>query len=290
MSFTDVVVYVGVSAFLSWGLGRALTLAPMNRLARPNYRGVNLNPTLGLAVAASALGVVIWSLGARALAGRWEDRFDVYLWVLGACVLVLAAGFLDDLAEGGARGLKGHLESALRGRPTTGLVKVVAALIAGVLVVTGLPSRQWWVMAAGVVLMAGCANVWNDLDVAPGRAGRIFLYFALVIPFVSATSVPQALMFVLLAAELPALRYDLLEKGMLGDAGANLLGFVVGMGLYAVLPPWWVVVAGLVVIVLNLIGETVTFSKIIASVPPLRWFDQLGTSAEWRSFSANRGS
>lgn len=290
MSFTDVVVYVGVSAFLSWGLGRALTLAPMKRLARPNYKGVNLNPTLGLAVAASALGVVIWSLGARALAGRWEDRFDVYLWVLGACVLVLAAGFLDDLAEGGARGLKGHLESALRGRPTTGLVKVVAALIAGVLVVTGLPSRQWWVMGAGVVLMAGCANVWNDLDVAPGRAGRTFVYFALVIPFVSATSVPQALMFVLLAAELPALRYDLLEKGMLGDAGANLLGFVVGMGLYAVLPPLWVVVAGLVVIVLNLIGETVTFSKIIASAPPLRWFDQLGTSAEWRSFSANRGS
>jgi len=290
VSITDVVVYVGVSAFLSWGLGRAVTLAPMNRLARPNYRGVNLNPTLGLAVAASGLGVIMWSLAARALAGRWEDRFDVYLWVLSACLLVLAAGFLDDLAEGGARGLKGHLESTLKGRPTTGLVKVLAGLAAGVLVVTGLPSRQWWVMAAGVVMMAGCTNVWNDLDVAPGRAGRTFVYFALVIPFVSATSVPQALMFVLLFAELPALRYDLLEKGMLGDAGANLLGLVVGMGLYAVLPSWWVVVAALAVVLLNVVGETVTFSKVIANVPVLRWFDQLGTSAEWRTFSANRGS
>lgn len=290
MTVADVLVYVVVTVFLSWGIGRAATLSPFSRLARPNYRGVNLNPVLGLVVAASALGVVTWSLVARALAGRWEERFDVYFWALGACLLVIAAGFIDDLSEGGVRGLRGHLESALRGRPTTGSLKVAAGVVAGVLVVTGLPSRPWWVMASGVVMMAGCTNIWNDLDVAPGRAGRTFVYFALVIPFVSATSVPQAIMFVLLFAELPALRYDLLEKGMLGDAGANLLGLVVGMGLYAVLAEWAVVVAAVLVVILNLIGETVTFSKVIAGVRPLRWFDQLGTSPEWRSFSANRRS
>ena len=290
MTVADVVVYVVVTVFLSWGLGRATALSPMPRLARPNYRGVNLNPMLGVAVAASGLGVVIWSLIARAVAGRWEEHFDVYFWVLGACLLVLAAGFLDDLSEGGVRGLKGHLESALKGRPTTGSLKVLAGIAAGVLVVMGLSSRPWWVMVAGVMMMAGCTNIWNDLDVAPGRAGRAFIFFALVIPFVSATSVPQAVMFVLLFAELPALRYDLLEKAMLGDAGANLLGLVVGMGLYAVLPDWAVAVAAVLVVVLNLVGETATFSKVIASVRLLRWFDQLGTSPEWRSFSANRGS
>jgi hypothetical protein len=290
VTLADVVVYVVVTAFLSWGLGRAVTLAPINRIARPNYRGVNLNPMLGLTVAASALGVVVWSLIARALAGRWEERFGVYLWVLGACLIVLAAGFLDDLSEGGVRGLKGHLESALRGRPTTGSVKVLAGIVAGALAVTGLPARPSWVMIAGVVMMAGCTNIWNDLDVAPGRAGRAFLLFGLVVPFISATSAPQALMFVLVFAELPALRYDLLEKAMLGDAGANLLGLVVGMGLYAVLPDWAVAVAAVLAIGLNLVAETVTFSKVIASVFPLRWFDQLGTSPEWRTFSANGGS
>ena len=155
MSITDIVVYAGVSAFLSWGMARALTLTPMHRLARPNYRGVNLNPVLGLAVASSGLGVILWSLASRALAGRWEDRFGVYLWVLLACALVVLAGIADDLTDGGVRGLRGHLASAMKGRFTTGAMKVLASVSAGVLVVIGLPSRQWWVMAAGVVLMAG---------------------------------------------------------------------------------------------------------------------------------------
>ena len=286
MQARDVIVYIAVSAFMSLGLCAAATRRPFAGIARANYRGVMLNPLLGVAVAVSGLWVVAWSLLARAVGHRWEERFDAYFWVLGALVLVLVTGLLDDRSEAGPKGLKGHVESALRGRPTTGLLKVGAALVGGVLVVVGLPTRPWWVMACGVVGMAGCANIWNDLDVAPGRSGRAFLYFALVLPFVGPTSVPQAVLFVLLFAELPALRYDLLEKGMLGDAGSNFLGFAVGAGLYAVLPSWAVGLTALAVVVLNLVGETVTFSRVIAAAPPLRWFDRLGTSPEWRDYSS----
>lgn len=286
----DLAVYAAVTGFLSWGLARAVTRRPYPRIARPNYRGVNLNPLLGIVVTLTAVWVLAWSLAARAVSDSWEPEFTVYLWLLAGVLLVGAAGFVDDLSEGGARGLRGHLESALRGRPTTGLLKVVAGLIAGVLVVLGMPGRPPWAMVAGVILVAACANVWNDLDVAPGRAGRWFLCFGVTLPFLGQTLEPQVVLAVLAIAEAATIGLDLRERGMLGDAGANVLGFAVGAAAYGLLPDAGVVAVALVAVGLNVVGETVTFSRVIAAVAPLRWFDRLGTSEEWRSFSANRAS
>jgi UDP-GlcNAc:undecaprenyl-phosphate GlcNAc-1-phosphate transferase len=286
----DLVVYVVVTAFLSWGLGRAVTQRPFPRIARPSYRGVNLNPLLGVVATTASVWVILWSLAARAIGGRWDSSFAIYAWLVAAVLLVALAGFVDDLSEGGARGLRGHLESALRGRPTTGLLKVIAALVAGVLVVLAMPSRPVWVAAAGVALMAGCANVWNDLDVAPGRAGKFFLCFGVVLPFLGSSTEPQVLLGMFAVAEASTLGFDLRERGMLGDSGANVLGLLVGAGLYGLLPDWAIAAAAAIVIGLNVVAETVTFTRVIDAGAPLRWFDRLGTSVEWRTFSANRRS
>lgn len=59
-------------------------------------------------------------------------------------------GLLDDLAcHGGSRGLRGHLRSLLAKKPTTGVAKGLALVLAG--------------------------NVANCLDLRPGRAGKAFL-------------------------------------------------------------------------------------------------------------------
>ena len=63
---------------------------------------------------------------------------------------------------------------------------------------------------------------------------------------------------------------------MLGDGGANLLGFTIGLGLYLVLPDWGVVVGAAAAVAINAVAETVTLSRVIDAVPPLRWFDGLG--------------
>ena len=63
---------------------------------------------------------------------------------------------------------------------------------------------------------------------------------------------------------------------MLGDAGANLLGFTAGIGLYLSLPAWGIAVAALVVVGLNVLAETVSLTRLIEAAPPLRWFDRLG--------------
>lgn len=288
MTPADLLIYVVVTALLAWGCARALTRRPFPGIARPNYRGVNLNPVLGFVVASAAAWVIAWSLVARAMGDRWEARFGQYVWVLAAGLLVLAAGAVDDLSTSSVRGLRGHLTSTLRGRPTTGTLKVGAGLCAGLLVILGLPDRPLLVLICGVIVVAGSMNIWNDLDVAPGRAGKWFLIPALLLPFVGATSVPQVIIFVVLFGEAAVLGSDLRERGMLGDSGANFLGFCVGAALYGTLGDPGVLAAAVLVVALNLLAETVGFSRVIESFPPLRWFDLIGSTTERRSFSANR--
>ena len=67
---------------------------------------------------------------------------------------------------------------------------------------------------------------------------------------------------------------------MLGDSGANLLGFLAGAEIVRRLPEPWLPVAAATVVGLNLLAETVTFSRTIEAIPPLRWFDRLGRLPE----------
>jgi UDP-GlcNAc:undecaprenyl-phosphate/decaprenyl-phosphate GlcNAc-1-phosphate transferase len=122
--------------------------------------------------------------------------------------------------------------------------------------------------------VAGCANLWNGLDVRPGRA----LKFGLV-AMIGILNTPIGLLPTLPGAALGsalALWPDLRERAMLGDSGANLLGFTIGLGLYIVLAGWGVFLAAAVAVALNVLAETVTLSRAIEVVPPLRWFDGLG--------------
>ena len=114
--------------------------------------------------------------------------------------------------------------------------------------------------------------MWNGLDLAPGRALKGFLVVALVLLAVDL----RAFLLVWTGAAAAALWPDLRERGMLGDSGANLLGFLAGAEIVRRLPEPWLPVAAMVVIALNLLAETLTFSRTIEATPPLRWFDRLG--------------
>ncbi len=79
-----------------------------------------------------------------------------------------------------------------------------------------------------------------------------------------------------LGATAALLPFDLRERAMLGDSGANVLGFVLGVELYGRLSTPRLAVSLAAVLALHLVADTVTFSRIIRAVPPLRWFDGLG--------------
>jgi UDP-N-acetylmuramyl pentapeptide phosphotransferase/UDP-N-acetylglucosamine-1-phosphate transferase len=240
------------------------------RLTVENHRGVLVPRSLGIWLALAAVA----STGAVALTG-WPEAVSRVGWgALGATLLVFAAGLVDDLVPAGPRGLRDHLRALATGRISTGIVKVVVIVAAAVVAIALQPGRSGGIRLAGVVLVAACANVWNGLDVRPGRAIKFGLVAFLGLAGVDLAALPTLAGVALGSAA--ALWFDLTERAMLGDGGANLLGFTIGLGLYLTLPGWGVVLAGAVAVGINVVAETVTLSRLIEATPPLRWFDALG--------------
>ncbi len=80
------------------------------------------------------------------------------------------------------------------------------------------------------------------------------------------------------AAVVGLMPYELREKLMLGDAGANALGAAVGVAIVgaATTSTASLAVVAAVAAGVNLAGELVSFGAVIDRVPPLRALDRLG--------------
>jgi hypothetical protein len=261
-----VVEYAGLGV-----LGAAVALLlfrPGPRWRKPNRRGEPLPVSLGwaLALGLAATSLVVWQQ-VQVLGLRDSQAGEV----LGAAIVFLA-GVVDDGFGGAVRGLRGHLRALLNGQVTTGGIKVAAAVLASAITVAWTPREHLWANLLALIAIAGCTNVWNGLDVAPGRALKGFLVVAVVLLIVDL----KAFLLVLTGAAAAVVWPDLRERGMLGDSGANLLGFLAGAEIVRRLPEVWLLPAAVIVIGLNILAETVTFSRTIEAVPPLRWFDELG--------------
>ncbi len=121
-------------------------------------------------------------------------------------------------------------------------------------------------------LVAGTANLVNLLDLRPGRAAK-----AGALAAVTTLRGPAGdLVAGPLGAALAVLPADLGERVMLGDAGANSLGALLGLRLAAV--PGRAARAGLLAAVcaLTLASERVSFTAVIEATPGLRGLDRLG--------------
>lgn len=241
------------------------------RLAVRNHRGLLVPRALGIALAAAAAG---WTALYAALRELGSEGWGA----LAGVLLVFAAGLTDDVAPAGPRGLRNHLRSLASGRMTTGILKLLVTGGAAVVVVALQPARPVYARLAGVVLLAASANVWNGLDVRPGRALKAFILPALAFLVWGALPDAPPILGLLLGA-LVVLPLDLRERAMLGDGGANALGFAAGLALYDVLPDPWVLAAAGAAVALNVVADTVSFSAVIEARPALRWLDALGRRA-----------
>ena len=222
------------------------------RWQRTNHRGATVSLASGPALALGATCAAALPLPAAAVAGLAAAALGAYDDVAGA-----------REAERGAKGLRGHLSALRDGRVTAGTVKVVGLGASGLLAVALLPGRRDVLVGGAVV--AGTANLLNLLDLRPGRALKAGLLAALALGQQGVAGATAAL--------LPG---DLAERTMLGDAGANALGAVLGLALADRLGPRGgrVALAGLVA--LTGASEVVSYSRVIDAVPPLRAVDRWG--------------
>jgi UDP-GlcNAc:undecaprenyl-phosphate/decaprenyl-phosphate GlcNAc-1-phosphate transferase len=259
---------------------------------RTNHRGELVTLLEGPAVAVGAIAAEV--VGA-AVAARWPGRpgqdqlqFSPERTVGSHASLAMAVagggalgfGVLDDLAGSGRRrGLKGHLGALARGEVTTGSVKLAglaATGLAGGLLIGG--RRSDVLVNAG--LIAGGANLLNLFDLRPGRAVKVATLSAGLIAAGGAGGPDRSAGLASVAAPLGAglalLPEDLAERAMLGDAGANALGAMLGAAAAASLPRS--ARAGLLagIVALIVASEKVSFTKVIERTPALRKLDMLG--------------
>ena len=116
-------------------------------------------------------------------------------------------------------------------------------------------------------LVALAANVVNQLDTRPGRALKAFAAGAVIVREPAKNYLPIA---VLLAP------YDLREMTMLGDAGANALGAVLGYGSVGKLTARGQFFAIAALAGLTAAGEARSLGSLIERTPVLSCLDRLG--------------
>ena len=193
----------------------------------------------------------------------------------------LGFGVLDDLAGSGKRrGLAGHLGALRHGEVTTGTVKLAglaATGLAGGLLLGGRRSD----VVINMGLIAGGANLLNLFDLRPGRAIKVAAIAAGLIAAGGALTGPDrsaglAAVAAPLGAGLALLPEDLGERAMLGDAGANALGAMLGAAAAQALsrPARAGLLAGIVS--LTVASEKVSFTRVIERNPALHRLDMLG--------------
>jgi UDP-N-acetylmuramyl pentapeptide phosphotransferase/UDP-N-acetylglucosamine-1-phosphate transferase len=255
---------------------------------RANYRDRKLAHPFGVLVPAAAL-IALIPLMALQRFGSGDtfhpETLTVALYALG----VLLLGLIDDTltpissetaeSEAGPtpapRGWRGHGAALFQGRISTGVLKAAGSLGLALLAASymGL-SDQRWLLAAGVLVLA--TNVFNLLDLRPGRSAKVFVLLGAGLTIGASDLRPLWALGLFAAPALVAGVYDLRERAMLGDTGANLLGALAGLWLVMTLSGTGQLIALALLLVVTLYGELRSISEFVERTPGLRELDSWG--------------
>jgi UDP-GlcNAc:undecaprenyl-phosphate/decaprenyl-phosphate GlcNAc-1-phosphate transferase len=271
---------------LAVALGVAGALVPawirdMRRvgLVRENWRGRTLAFPAGAVLVASSLV----TLAPLALL---DDRADLDLldpdlrrwivYVLGVALLGLLDDSLGQTGDTGSpRGWRGHARAVLAGRFSTGAIKAVGAFALAAYAVSG-RGRENLDYLADLALLLLTTNLFNLLDLRPGRVEKVYFLLTLGLCVGGWTAEPLELLGIFIGPVAIGAWLTLRERAMLGDTGSNLIGALAGVSMLETLGDPARLIALGVVVALNLYGEFRSITAFVDRVPLLRHLDSLG--------------
>lgn len=243
-------------------------------LVRENWRGRALPFPAGIAIVAAGLVAV----GLCAALERFAHAhvleplvWTVTFYGLGVALL----GLIDDTLGGASRGWRGHGAAVLRGGFSTGALKAIGTLALALFVLAGEDFPTWHYPLA-VALVALTTNLFNLLDLRPGRAVKAFVLLGAGLAL---GAWDAHLLWAVGAFAAPALVvgfFDLRERAMLGDTGANLVGGLAGLWLVFALGALGQAIALAVVLAITVYAELRSLSALIDRTPLLRQIDSIG--------------
>jgi UDP-GlcNAc:undecaprenyl-phosphate GlcNAc-1-phosphate transferase len=265
-------------------------------VVRENYRGAVLPAASGTLIVLAA----VLALGPLAALEEFT-RADTLAPEAGAALVfvigVAVLGLLDDLLGGrlpaGAiadldapRGLRGHARAAARGNFSTGMLKAAGTLGLALYVLSGNGRTAGaYLVGAGVLVLS--TNLFNLLDLRPGRAGKVFVAFGAILTIGSWNTYALRALGLFIGPALVLLPYDLRERAMLGDTGSNVLGAVAGLWLIVALGPKGEAIALGVLTLFTLYGEFRSISALVERNALLRRLDSIGRPASRRPPSSH---
>lgn len=251
---------------------------------KPNYKNEMIPVGMGIVF----LPMIIINsiiLGFVTLNNIWFVSSSNYnlniVWLLCLALYIFSmmamffAGALDDLiGNRNVSGLKGHFKSLFKGELTTGGFKALFGGFVG-LVVSVCISSSIVDIIVNTLIIALSTNLMNLFDLRPGRA--IKAYLVIMIPiYITLTGYTKVFPLLILPNVLAYFNTDLKARGMMGDTGSNVLGISIGV-LMALGYGIKVRLAWLVFLILmHLITEKFSLTKIIEKNRVLKFIDNLG--------------
>jgi hypothetical protein len=179
-------------------------------------------------------------------------------------------GFADDVwGRKDVKGFKGHFSLLFKGKFSTGWLKAVGGGLIGIMIASSIYDSLPRVLLSGFIISAS-ANFLNLLDFRPGRCLKAFALLSFLSLLFCGKSCPF-----LFAFALAFLIYDLREKAMLGDSGSNSLGAILGLS-FAYTPLYVQIIYASFLLLMILLGEFVSFNRLIEENFFLRVLDNLG--------------
>ena len=251
---------------------------------RPNYKNEMIPVGMGIVF----LPMIIINsriLGFVTLNNVWFVSSSNYnlniVWLLCLALYIFSmmamffAGALDDLiGNRNVSGLKGHFKSLFKGELTTGGFKALFGGFVG-LVVSVCISSSIVDIIVNTLIIALSTNLMNLFDLRPGRA--IKAYLVIMIPiYITLTGYTKVFPLLILPNVLAYFNTDLKARGMMGDTGSNVLGISIGvlmaLGYGIKVRLVWLVF----LILMHLITEKFSLTKIIEKNKVLKFIDDLG--------------
>jgi UDP-GlcNAc:undecaprenyl-phosphate/decaprenyl-phosphate GlcNAc-1-phosphate transferase len=264
-------VGAAVAAAIAPGALRALAAAGHTR---ENYRGRRVAfPSGAVAVAAAIL-----ALGVLAAAQEALDLAVLETWILALPLGVALLGLLDDVLDAPARGWRGHARALARGELSTGALKAAGTLALALAVLSQVLGG--WSLLLSALLVAATTNLFNLLDLRPGRAVKAWVLLAVALLAGTQDAEPLRAVGPFAGPLLVLGFHDLRERAMLGDTGSNVLGVLAGLWLVLALGDAGELVALAVVLALTLYGELRSITRAIERNPVLRRLDEAGRPAQ----------
>ena len=234
-----------------------------------NYKGEKIPNAMGIVFVFSN----VMTIGTIQLIDGFKSDFHI-IYLLGL-VFVGLIGLLDDLiGDKTIKGLRGHIKSFFQGKLTTGGIKAFFGLFIA-LVVSSYISNNFLDFILNGLIIGLFTNLINLFDLRPGRAIKVFIIISAIL-LILKFNYNNYIILSIYGILIPYASLDLKSKVMMGDTGANILGYTLGVYYTSNFELLSRIIILILLVLFHIFAEKVSFSKVIDNNKILKYIDGIG--------------